>query len=90
MGTLHQVEDVGQAKAIYESVHRDSSLWDGQDGPHESIWMRLKVSLSCGSMDSLIFRSSFTIVDGLDHESNRSKRSITLEGQSSLLSIITV
>ncbi|POW16570.1 hypothetical protein PSHT_06624 [Puccinia striiformis] len=40
---LENEEEQEEAKTLYEKVHPDSSLWNGQGGPHKSLWARLSV-----------------------------------------------
>ncbi|OAV96585.1 hypothetical protein PTTG_01019 [Puccinia triticina 1-1 BBBD Race 1] len=45
-GELEMLEEEAEqkeAKALYEKVHPDSTLWDGHGGPHASFWARLVV-----------------------------------------------
>ncbi|EGG03494.1 uncharacterized protein MELLADRAFT_109292 [Melampsora larici-populina 98AG31] len=44
-GKLEPIEDLKEAKELYERFHPDSTLWDGNDddAPHVSKWVRFKV-----------------------------------------------
>lgn len=44
-GKVQPVTEWEEAKALYERFHPDSRLWDGDDGPHSSAWVRLQVSV---------------------------------------------
>ncbi|EGG03459.1 uncharacterized protein MELLADRAFT_75319 [Melampsora larici-populina 98AG31] len=41
-GTLMPVTDVMEAKALYEKFHPDSSFWNGDNGPHDKMWVRFQ------------------------------------------------
>lgn len=43
-GNLSPVTDVVEAKALYEKVHPDSSFWNGDNGPHDKLWVRFQTT----------------------------------------------